>query len=42
LDFSATNPCTSFKCFINSHFTQYAIVQLPTLHLHLDPTCVHS
>jgi hypothetical protein len=27
---------------VNSHFAQYAIVQVPTLHLHFDPTCVHS
>ncbi len=42
LDFFATKPCTSFKCLVNSHFAQYATVQLPTLQFHLDPTCVHS
>jgi hypothetical protein len=42
LDFSATKPCTSFKCLVNSHFAQYATVQLLTLHFHLDPTFVHS
>jgi len=26
LDFSATKPCTSFKCLVNSHFAQYATV----------------
>jgi len=42
LAFSATKPCTSFKCLVNNHLAQYAIVQVPTLHLHFDPTCVHS
>jgi hypothetical protein len=26
LAFSATKPCTSFKCLVNSHFAQYTIV----------------
>jgi hypothetical protein len=42
LDFYATKPCTSFKCLVNSYFAQYATMQLPTLHFHLDPTFVHS
>jgi len=41
-DFSTTKPCTSFKCCVNSHFAQYATVQLWTLHFHLDPTFVQS
>jgi hypothetical protein len=42
LDFSTTKPCTSFKCLVNNHFAQYATLQLPTLHFHLDLTFVHS
>ncbi len=42
LDFFATKSCTSFKCLVNSHFAQYATVQLPTLHFHFDLTFVHS
>jgi hypothetical protein len=42
LAFFATKPCTSFKCSVNNHLAQYAIVQVPTLHLHFNPTCVHS
>jgi hypothetical protein len=42
LNFLASKPCTSFKCLVDSHFAQYAIVQLWTLHFHLDPTFVHS
>jgi hypothetical protein len=42
LAFSATKPCTSFKCLVNNHLAQYAIVQMPTLHFHFDPTFVYS
>jgi hypothetical protein len=42
LDFSAAKPCTYAKCFVNNHLAQYAIVQVPTLHFHFDPTFVHS
>jgi len=42
LAFFATKPCTFFKCLVNNHLAQYAIVQVPTMHLHFDPTCVHS
>ncbi len=42
LAFSTTKPCTSFKCFVNNCVTQYATMQLPTLHFHFDPTFVHS
>ncbi len=42
LDFSATKPCTSFKCLVNNHLAQYATVQVVTLHFHFDPTFVHS
>ncbi len=42
LDFSATKPCTCAKCLVNNHLAQYAIVQVPTLHFHFDPTFVHS
>jgi hypothetical protein len=27
---------------VNNHLAQYAIVQMPTLHFHFDPTFVHS
>ncbi len=42
LAFSATKPCTFFNCLINNHLAQYATMQVPTLHLHFDPTFVHS
>jgi hypothetical protein len=42
LAFSATKPCTSFKCLVNNHLAQYATMQVPTLHFHFDPTFVHS
>ncbi len=41
LAFSATKPCTSFKCLVNNHLAQYATMQVLTLHLHFDPTFVH-
>jgi hypothetical protein len=42
LAFSATKPRTSFKCLVNNHLAQYATMQVPTLHIHFDPTFVHS
>ncbi len=42
LEFSATKPCTCAKCLVNNHLAQYAIVQVPILHFHFDPTFVHS
>ncbi len=42
LAFSATKPCTSFKCLVNNHLAQYATVQVLILHFHFDPTFVHS
>jgi hypothetical protein len=41
LGFSTTKPCTSFKCLVNNHLAQYAIMQMPTLHFHFDLTSVH-
>ncbi len=42
LDFSTTKPCTCAKCLVNNHLAQNAIVQVPTLHFHFNPTFVHS
>ncbi len=42
LAFSATKPCTSFKCLVNNHLAQYAIMQVPIVHFHFDPTFIHS
>ncbi len=42
LAFSAIKPCTSFKCLVNNHLAQYAIMQVPTLHFHFNLTFVHS
>ncbi len=42
LAFSAIKPCTSFKCLVNNHLTQYVTVQVPTLHFHFDRTFVYS
>jgi hypothetical protein len=41
LAFSATKPCTSFKCLVNNHLAQCATMQMPTLHFHFDLTFVH-
>jgi len=42
LTFFATKPCTSFKCLVNNHLTQYVIMQMLSLHFHFDPTFIHS
>ncbi len=42
LAFSTTKPCTSFKCLVNNHLAQYAIMQMLILHFHFDPTFIHS
>ncbi len=41
LAFSMTKPCTSFKCLVNNHLTQYVTMQVPTLHFHFNPTFIH-
>ncbi len=42
LAFSTTKPCTSFKCLVNKHLTQYVTMQVPILHFHFDRTFVYS
>ncbi len=42
LTFFATKPYTSFKCLVNNHLAQYAIMQILVLHFHFDPTFIHS
>ncbi len=42
LAFFATKPCTSFKCLVKNHLTQYATMQMPILHFHFNPTFIHS
>jgi len=37
----ATKPYTFFKCLVNNHLTHYAIMQIPTLHFHFNPTFIH-
>jgi hypothetical protein len=40
LAFFTTKPCTS-EFLVNNQLTQYAIMQVPTLHFHFNPTFVH-
>jgi len=30
------------ESLVNNHLAQYAIMKMPTLHFHLDPTFIHS
>jgi len=41
LVFFIIKPCTSFKCLVNNHLAQYVTMQVPTLHLHFNPTFIH-
>jgi hypothetical protein len=41
LAFSAIKPWASFKCLVNNHLAQYAIMQVLTLHFHFNPTFIH-